>query len=157
MSTDTTFWRNLRADFETLSLGEFTLFLVTDPLCTKSELGKYHWGWVRFPDASLKVRLGALALRGAKALGHGSEEAWYDELSRSEYFDPKWGFIEDVVKESITLCHKLETETESQAPALAASAQAERTEPTDADSAGVGLAPAETEVTNHRLEGGGSR
>ncbi len=53
-------------------------------------IGQSHWAWWKFPDESLKARLSAIALRGARALGYDSEDAWYDELRRSEFvgFNP---------------------------------------------------------------------
>ena len=128
MQVDATFWRSLRQDFESLQGYEFSLVWnsrkQSDPRDTTS--GESHWSWWRFPDESLKARLSAIALRGALALGHDSEDAWYDELRQSKFVqfkpmgssrqkqsdgvlvDSEFGPIKDVVKESITLCYRLE-------------------------------------------------
>ena len=70
----------------------------------------------------------AIALRGAKALGYESEEAWFDRLREADFvkfklaghsrerqpdgsmLEPRDGSIDDVVKHSITLCQVLEAE-----------------------------------------------
>ena len=75
-----------------------------------------------------------MALRGARALGYDSEEAWYDLLRTSGFVrfqltgstrqrrsdgvvvDWESGQINDVVKESITLCYELEVEAPSPRP-----------------------------------------
>jgi hypothetical protein len=109
---DAAFWRTLRQDFGSLQAYKFDLFW-----------SENHWSWMDFPDESLKVRLSAFALRGARALGYDSEDSWYGELRRSGFVrsnmigrrpsegaivDSNWGPICDVVKESITLCYTLE-------------------------------------------------
>jgi hypothetical protein len=127
MMTDSSFWRLLRADFEILQPHKFGLvWSSVPPLNAKREPLDSNWSWYSFPDASLAARLSALALRGAKALGYDSEDAWYDEVRRSKFvhftitgsgFETRSdgvkvesvsGSIVDVVKESITLCHTLE-------------------------------------------------
>ena len=95
---------------------------------SKGERLQSQWSWWRFPDESLKARLSAIALRGAKALGHDSEDAWFDKLREADFvkfeftghslekqpdgsmLESKDGSIDDVVKQSITLCHILEAD-----------------------------------------------
>lgn len=125
MSADAKLWRALRADFEGLQPSDFSLAWVSVPLSPEAESLEIQWCWLRFPDDSLRARLSALALRGAKALGYNSEYAWYDELRRANFVakfpgcglkersdstivESESGRIEDVLKESITLCNKLE-------------------------------------------------
>ena len=129
MPVNPAFWRSLLADFEKLQTHRFSLILDLIPLKRDGEsLEDSHYVWTNFPDPSLKARLSALALRGARALGYGSEYDWYDQLLTSGFvrFDvtgslgaklvdgvmveSEWGRIFDVVKESITLCYKLETD-----------------------------------------------
>jgi hypothetical protein len=73
-------------------------------------------------------------LRGAKALGHDSEEAWFDELRMADFvqfkltghslekqpdgslLESRQGVIDDVVKQSITLCHVMETDSDESSP-----------------------------------------
>ena len=94
----------------------------------EGKLLQSQWSWWRVPDQSLTARLSAIALRGAKALGYDSEDAWYDKLRKAKFtefkltgnarekqpdgsvLDSEFGSIDDVVKESITLCHVLEAQ-----------------------------------------------
>jgi hypothetical protein len=127
MPVDGAFWRSLREDFESLQGHQFSLIWNSSPpLSFTGEPLDSHWSWLQFPDDSLKARLSAIALKGARALGYDSEEAWYDLLRTSGFVrfqlsgstrqrrsdgvmvDSTSGQIEDVVKESITLCHELE-------------------------------------------------
>jgi hypothetical protein len=128
MRTDSVFWRSLRGNFESLGPGQFGLMwtsvrpmdLVTNILLPS------NWIWWRFPDKGLRARFSAFALQGAKGLGYATEDDWLDALRASEFVDFRvsasgWetrpdgtvvegesGFIDDVVKHSITLCHILE-------------------------------------------------
>jgi hypothetical protein len=126
MAADSAFWRSLRTDFESLQPHQFSLMWNSRCLDIKGEpLGDSHWSWLKFPDASLKARLSAIALIGARALGYDSEDAWYDQLRTAEFVRfklagstrdcgpdgamvDKFGPIHDVVRESITLCRVLE-------------------------------------------------
>jgi hypothetical protein len=87
MPTDSAFWRSLRADFESLQSHQFSV--MWNSAAQHGLIGKIpgesHWSWRSFPDESLRARLSAIALRGARALGHDSEDAWYDELRKSEF------------------------------------------------------------------------
>jgi len=94
----------------------------------EGKLLQSQWSWWRVPDQSLTARLSAIALRGAKALGYDSEDAWYDKLRKAKFtefkltgnarekqpdgsvLDSEFGSIDNVVKESITLCHVLEAQ-----------------------------------------------
>jgi hypothetical protein len=114
MQIDSAFWRSLRADFESLQGQEFRLTWNSRPLTgfPWESPGATHWAWVNFPDESLKARLGAMALRGARALGYDSEDGWYDQLRKAFFggvdLTGSVDTINDVVKESITLCYTLE-------------------------------------------------
>src|ERR1017187_4260411 len=129
MPVDGAFWRSLRADFESLQGYTFSLIWNSSPpLSFAGEPLDSHWSWLQFPDDSLRSRLSAIALRGARALGDDSEEAWYDRLRTSGFVgfqlsgstgqrrsdgvivDSTSGQIDDVVKEAITLCYELEAE-----------------------------------------------
>jgi hypothetical protein len=129
MATDFAFWRSLRGDFEALQPGQFSLIWSSHlPMNFKGERLQSQWTWWRFPDESLKARLCAIALRGAKALGHESEDAWFDRLREADFvkfklagqsiekqpdgsmLEPRDGSLDDVVKQSITLCHVLEAD-----------------------------------------------
>ena len=129
MTTDSAFWRSLREDFEGLQPGQFSLIWSSHlPMNFKGERLQSQWSWWRFPDESLRARLRAIALRGARALGHDSEEAWFDKLREADFvtfklsgqclekqpdgsmLEPSDVPIDDVVKHSITLCHVLETD-----------------------------------------------
>jgi hypothetical protein len=129
MATDSAFWRSLREDFEGLQPGQFSLTWSSHlPLNFKGQQLQSQWTWWRFPDESLRARLIAIALRGAKALGYESEEAWFDRLREADFvkfklavqsiekqpdgsmLESRDGSINDVVKESITLCHVLEAD-----------------------------------------------
>jgi hypothetical protein len=130
MTTDSTFWRRLRGDFEGLQPGQFSLIWSSHrPMnLLKRELLQSRWTWWRFPDESLRARLRAIALRGARALGHDSEDAWFDELREADFvkfkfsgqcrekqpdgsmLEPSDGSLDDVLKHSITLCHILEAD-----------------------------------------------
>lgn len=124
---DSSFWRRLRADFTNLQPHKFGLMWTSvRPRSPQREHLKSSWSWVSIPDSSLAARLSSLSLLGAKALGYDSEDAWYDELRCSDFvgfgitttgtqrrsdgamMDLVSGEIDDVVKQSITLCHKLE-------------------------------------------------
>jgi hypothetical protein len=98
------------------------------PLNHKGERLQSQWSWWRFPDESQRARLRAIALRGARALGHDSEEAWFDKLREADFvtfklsgqclekqpdgsmLEPSDGPLDDVLKHSITLCHILEAD-----------------------------------------------
>jgi hypothetical protein len=129
MATDSAFWRSLRGDFEDLPPGQFSLTWSSHgPLSFKGEPLQSQWTWWRSPDESRRARLRAIALRGAKALGHDSEDAWFDRLREADFvkfqltgdslekqpdgsmLEPRDGSIDDVVKQSITLCHVLEAD-----------------------------------------------
>jgi hypothetical protein len=133
------FWRKLRKDFERLQPAPFSLIWSTArPMSFNGELLPSQWTWWRFPDDSLRARLSAMALKGAKALGHNSEDDWFDELRKARFVGFKFtgkaiekqpdgsmlesqsGSIDDVVKESITLCHLLEAglKPETEQPAM---------------------------------------
>jgi hypothetical protein len=129
MAIDSAFWRGLRGDFEGLQPEQFTLTWSSHlPTSLKGERLQSQWTWWRFPDESLRARLRALALRGARALGYESEDAWFDRLREADFvkfklaghslerqpdgsmLEPRDGSIDDVVKQSITLCHVLEAD-----------------------------------------------
>src|SRR5436309_1700591 len=94
----------------------------------KDERLQSQWRWWQFPDDSLRARLSAIALRGANALGHDSEDAWFDKLRQADFvkfeftghslekqpdgsrLELRDGSIDDVLKQSITLCHVLEAD-----------------------------------------------
>jgi hypothetical protein len=135
MPIDGAFWRSLREDFESLQVHQFSLIWNSSPpLSFAGEPLDNRWSWLQFPDDSLRARLSAMALRGARALGYDSEEAWYDLLRTSGFVrfqltgstrqrrsdgvvvDWESGQINDVVKESITLCYELEVEAPSPRP-----------------------------------------
>src|SRR6476469_6437207 len=126
------FWRSLRVDFESLQGHEFSLIWDSSPPTSlDGEPLESQWSWYRFPDESLRARLSAIALRAARALGYDSEVAWYDLLRTAGFVqfklsghtrqrrpdgvivDSDSGEINDVVKESITLCYELEGEATS--------------------------------------------
>lgn len=130
MPADSTFWRKLRREFKSLQSFNFKLIWNSKgslAILTR-EQSERHWTWFRTPDPGLTVRLEAIALRGARALGYESQDDWFDELRKSEFVefeitgrvsgtrsdgvrvDAETGAIEDVVEHSITLCHKLEAE-----------------------------------------------
>jgi hypothetical protein len=128
-ATNFAFWRQLREDFESLPPGEYIVTWNSHPPRTLNGTQlRGHWAWWRFPDESLRARLCAIALRGAKALGSGSEDAWFDRLREADFVmfklcgdtveqlpdgsvqESRDGSIYDVVKHSITLCHMLEAE-----------------------------------------------
>src|ERR1035438_5710255 len=86
MPVDGAFWRSLREDFESLQGHQFSLIWNSSPpLSFTGEPLDSHWSWLQFPDDSLKARLSAIALKGARALGYDSEEAWYDVLRTSGF------------------------------------------------------------------------
>jgi hypothetical protein len=135
MITDSAFWRSLRGDFEGLQPEQFTLTWSSHlPTSLKGERLQSQWTWWRFPDESLRARLRAIALRGARALGYESEDAWFDRLREADFvkfklaghslerqpdgsmLEPKDGSIDDVVKQSITLCHVLEADCVESSP-----------------------------------------
>ena len=126
---DSDFWRKLRIDFEGLQPAQFSLIWSSRlPMSLEGKLLQSQWSWWRVPDQSLTARLSAIALRGAKALGYDSEDAWYDKLRKAKFtefkltgnarekqpdgsvLDSEFGSIDNVVKESITLCHVLEAQ-----------------------------------------------
>jgi hypothetical protein len=129
MSVDSAFWRKLRADFEGLRDHHFSLTWYSSPDLDPRDgsPSESHWSWSKYLDESLRARLSAFALNGARALGYDSEDAWYDQLRSSEFVrfratgylrgevvagvfvDSKFGLIHDVAKESATLCCMLET------------------------------------------------
>src|SRR5258706_12419313 len=83
-----TFWRQLRGDFERLQGHQFTLAWNTKlPLDSEGKTLASHWTWRNFPDESLKARLSAIAERGARALGHNSEDGWWGELRKAEFVE----------------------------------------------------------------------
>ncbi len=165
MPQDAAFWRDLRQDFESLQGHGFQLTWYTRPPLGPwgKSLGDSQWAWSgSSPKGSLRARLSAFAMRGAKALGFASEEAWYDELRKSdfvqfklcgsarqfkrsdgftasgsgphdqdwtsgpgEWLDWDFGTINDVVKESVTLCCKLESDAEFQTAAPSRRSEAE--------------------------------
>ncbi len=165
MPQDAAFWRDLRQDFESLQGHGFQLTWYTRPPLGPwgKSLGDSQWAWSgSSPKGSLRARLSAFAMRGAKALGLASEDAWYEELRKSDFVqfklcgsarqfkrsdgfmpsgsgphDQDWtsgpgewvdwdfGTINDVVKESITLCCKLESDAEIQTAAPPPSSEAE--------------------------------
>ena len=127
MTTNSAFWRSLRRDFEGLQPGQFSLIWSSRlPRNFKGKLLQSQWTWWRFPDEGQLARLRAIALKGARALGHDSEDAWYDELREADFVKFKLsgqyrekqpdgsmpvasdGSIDDVLKHSITLCYVLE-------------------------------------------------
>jgi len=132
MTADPAFWRNLRVDFEGLKGQKFSLLWSSNPQPPleghEEAPGDSQWSWWHYPNASLLARFVALAIRGARGLGHDSEDDWYDQLRASHFVrfkktgvtqdtDPEKpdvrriddvGRIDDVVRESITLCHQLE-------------------------------------------------
>jgi hypothetical protein len=135
MATDSAYWRSLRGDFEGLPPGEFSLTWSSHlPMNGKGERLQSQWTWWRFPDESLRARLRSMALRGARALGHNSEDAWFDLLRGADFvrfqlagdsveqqpdgsmLESRDGSIDDVVKQSITLCHVLEAECAESLP-----------------------------------------
>src|SRR4051812_42909240 len=86
MVTDSAFWRRLRRDFESLQPGQFTLTWSSDlPTSFKGEPLPSQWTWWRFPDESLRARLRTFAVRGARALGYESEDAWFDGLRDADF------------------------------------------------------------------------
>jgi hypothetical protein len=126
-------WRRLIDDWESLSAAagqigsvqsrRFMLIWSSQlPVGSHIEPNQIKWIWLQFPDESLKTRLDALALRGAKELGQDSKEGWFNELRAAPFVqstitggslsasesESEWRLIDDVVKESITLCHLLE-------------------------------------------------
>jgi hypothetical protein len=128
IAADTTFWRDLREDFEGLQPAMFSLIWSTQlPMSLDDQLLQSQWTWWHFPDESLRARLRAIALKGARALGGNSEDAWFDALREADFvkfklsgealenqpdgsmLESRSGSIRDVVKHSITLCHILET------------------------------------------------
>ena len=141
MPVDASFWRTLRQDFERLEIHKFSLVWSSTAHADQFDktLPESHWSWLDYPDESWKARLSAIVLRGARALGFESEDDWYDELRRSEFVgfattassrekqsdgtfvDSGLGAIHDVVKESITLCYKLEADASSAPAPMAAS------------------------------------
>jgi hypothetical protein len=127
MVIDSAFWRSLRGDFEGLQPGQFSLIWSSHlPMTFKRVRRQSQWTWWRFPDESLRARLCAIVLRGAKALGCQSEDGWFDALREADFVKFKLsgqalekqpdgsllelrdGSIDDVLKQSITLCHVLE-------------------------------------------------
>jgi hypothetical protein len=125
---DPAFWRSRREEFESLPHGEYRLIWSTGlPISWAGELLPSQWSWWRFPDESLRARLSAVALKCARALGHDSEDGWFDEIRKADFVKYKltgrglekqpngivvereYGPLADVVKHSITLCHLLET------------------------------------------------
>lgn len=132
MPVNSAFWRSLRQEFERLQGYQFSAVWDSHPpLSFAGEPLHSQWSWMQFPDDSLRTRLSAIALKGARALGDGSEEDWYDRLRACEFvgfeLTGRWrqrrfdgvmveadsGQIDDVVKESITLCYELEVQAES--------------------------------------------
>jgi len=131
---DSAFWHELRKDFEGLQPAQFGLMWSSHPqVSLAGELLQSKWSWWPSSDESLRARLSAMALRGARALGHKSEDAWYDELRKADFADfeltgrsiqkqpdgsmleSRTGRLDDVVKQSITLCHRLEAAGVSEA------------------------------------------
>lgn len=136
MRTRPEFWDTLRRDFERLEGHTFSLMWYSVPPI--DDIGGVtedsQWRWSKYPDRSLRARVSALALRGAVGLGYSSEDRWYDRLRESwfvrfafsgegqaigpdgEVVTWKFGPINDVVKESVTLCHELESVTANGEP-----------------------------------------
>jgi hypothetical protein len=156
MATDSAFWRRLREDFESLQPGQFSVIWSSrPPVGYDGEPLQSLWSWWRFPGDSLRARLSAMALKGAKALGYDSEDLWFDELRRSDFVNFKvtgrsqaaqpdgtmieweFGSIDDVVRESITLCHILEAGGSESTP---------KGSSRDAEGIGAGLAQPASEV-----------
>jgi hypothetical protein len=87
-----------------------------------------RWTWFRPTDPSLRARASAVFLKAAKARGYESEDQWLDELRHADFVrfqisgqeteqlpdgtlrENESGVLDDAVKHSITLCHKLEAE-----------------------------------------------
>jgi hypothetical protein len=191
MVTDSAFWRRLRGDFEGLQPAQFTLTWSSHLPRNffKRERLQSQWTWWRFPDESLRARLCAIALRGAKALGYESEDAWFDRLREADFVKLKLaghsletqpdgsmlelrdGSIDDVVKQSITLCHVLEADCVESLPKgsfqrvrddlrqllpnlLPASGSPKLTESTGAESTSADLAHSASEIaTNGSVTG----
>ena len=85
-SANSAFWRRLRGDFESLQPGQFSLLWSSHlPMNQKGERLQSQWSWWRFPDEGQRARLCAIALRGARALGYDSAEAWFDKLRETDF------------------------------------------------------------------------
>ena len=132
MPPDPAFYSMLRKDFESLQpQREFSLVWTSRPeLGVNDELLPSQWTWYDVPDESLRRRLSVLALKGARALGHDSEDAWFDELRKADFvkfkitgcarckrpdgtiYDWESGKLGDVIKHSITLLYVLESRAE---------------------------------------------
>ena len=124
---DSLFWRSLRDEFAKLQGHRFSLIWNSVKLPDRHGNPPSHWSWWHFPNLSLRTQLGALALKGARGLGHSAEDDWYEELRKADFVafktmgssrikgvdgvlvDTEFGPIHDVVRESITLCHRQET------------------------------------------------
>jgi hypothetical protein len=125
--SDSAFWHHRRDEFHSLPPAEYTLVWSNRrPVDLNGRLLPSQWSWLRFPDESLRARLSAIALKCAKALGHDSEDGWFDELRKADFVkfkltgrrqenqpdgsivEQKLGLLSDIVKHSITLCHVLE-------------------------------------------------
>ena len=127
VAVDSTFWRMLREEFEGLEPGEFSLIWSSrPPVSLTGTVLPSQWSWWRYPGENQRARFSAIALKGAKALGHSSEDGWLDELRTADFVhfkltgssrqklpdgtmvESEFGAIEDARNFSITLCHVLE-------------------------------------------------
>jgi hypothetical protein len=134
MPTDLTRLREARKDFEQLErLAPRDSFLLRYD-SAPSEVSGNHWCWLRVPhDKSLLTRLCAIAAKAAKACGLNSDSDWFKLLLQTiSVENTGWsrearsagtevasysGEIENVVGESIALCHELELEESVVMPA----------------------------------------
>jgi hypothetical protein len=126
-AVDSIFWRMLREEFEELESGEYSLIWSSrPPVSLDGTVLPSLWSWWRYPGENQRARFSAIALKGAKALGHSSEDGWLDELRKADFVhfkltgssrqkqpdgtmvESESGAIEDVRNFSITLCHVLE-------------------------------------------------
>jgi hypothetical protein len=138
MQINSEFWQLLRADFESLFRADFgdspahthTFTLIWNscpPLNHAGEVMDSQWTWLYPTNAGLRARFEAFALRGAKALGGDKADDWLDHLRNSDFVRIQmtgktvhkgadgllhsWedGTLEDALKDSITLCQRLQS------------------------------------------------
>ena len=128
MPTDSAIWRSIREDFEKLPPADWSLIWSSRPpvaMFIPVQL-QSQWTWFLPTDPSLRARASAIFLKAAKARGYDNEDQWLDELRYADFVqfrltgkerdqlpdgtfqESESGELDDAVKHSITLCHKLE-------------------------------------------------